>query len=197
MELLERENQRLRRELEELVGPDNPCFNRAAFQSAMRFYMMWIMAPLELLFVPVMIFALVPGWAPDLPAFGPVRLVDLAGVGIVAAGGLGVGVVALGGLAIGLVAVGGGALGVLAIGGGAVGVLAFGGGAIGYIAVGGGAIGRYALGGSVWGKAGFSLKRQDPEAVQFFVRWLPRFKAAVSTPLPVIPLNPEENPHAS
>jgi hypothetical protein len=205
MDLLERENRRLRRQVEDLVGPDNPCFDRTAFQRALRFYTFVFMLPVQLLLVPLLILVCVPGLLPPLPMIGSVPLFDTAGIGtrhpgmglgIVAVGGLSIGVVALGGFAVGLVALGGGAIGVIAVGGGSFGLIALGGGAVGYIAIGGGAIGRYALGQSAYGKAVFSMRRQDPEAVKFFVRWLPRLKAAVTTPLPVVPLDQTEGAHA-
>lgn len=207
LDLLERENDRLRRQIEDIVGPDNPCFDRGAFQRAMRFYMLALTVPLQFLIVPVML--LVPflaGSLPRLPMIGPVPLLDWGGIGtshpglgfgIVALGGLSVGVVAVGGGAVGVVALGGGAIGLVAFGGGAVGLLALGGGSAGYIAIGGVALGRYALGQSAYGKAVFSARRQDPEAVRLFSRWLPRLKQAVTTPLPVIPLNRDENANAS
>lgn len=206
LDLLERENDRLRRQIEDVVGPDNPCFNRAAFQRALRFYLIAFMLPLQFLFVPFILVPFLPSLLPKLPMIGPIPLLDLGGggtshpgigLGIIALGGLGVGVIAIGGGAVGVVAMGGGALGVLAVGGGAVGILAFGGGAAGYIAIGGSALGRYALGQNAYGKAVFSMRRQDPEAVKFFVRWLPRLKAAITTPLPVVPVKQNERPHAS
>lgn len=61
---------------------------------------------------------------------------------------------------------GGAALGILlALGGLAIGLVAVGGGAIGYYALGGGALGVHALGGNT----------QDPNAVEFFRRWLGRW----------------------
>lgn len=205
MDLLERENLRLRRQIEDLVGPENPCFDPTAFRRALGFYMLVLMLPMELLMVPLIILLSIPGLLPPLPAIGSIRLFDRAGIGtshpgiglgIVAFGGLSVGVVAFGGFAVGLVALGGGAIGVLAIGGGSFGLIAFGGGAVGYIAIGGGAVGRYALGQNAYGKAVFCMKRQDPDAVEFFVRWLPRLKAAVTTPLPVVPVDQSEGEHA-
>ncbi|HOB73386.1 MAG TPA: hypothetical protein PKG54_02570 [Phycisphaerae bacterium] len=206
MDLLERENERLRRQIEGVVGPDNPCFSQAAFQKALRFYLFVFMLPLQLLFVLFVLLPLLPSLLPNLPMIGPIPLFDSAGtgtnhpgigLGIIAFGGLAVGVIAIGGGAVGLVAIGGGAIGLVALGGGAVGVFAFGGGAAGYIAIGGGAFGRYALGPNAYGKAVFSMRRQDPEAVQFFVRWLPRLRAAITTPLPVVPFPENERPHES
>lgn len=110
----------------------------------------------------------------------PYGVVALGGgaVGIVAVGGLAVGGLAIGGGAVGLVAVGGGAFGVIALGGGAVGVVALGGGAVGYVAVGGGAFGSYVLAGDGRGRHVFDRRRQDPEAVRFFCRFLPRLRQA-------------------
>lgn len=206
IDLLERENARLRRRMEGVLGPDNPCFDSVAFMKALRRYLFSIMLPMELM-VPLLILVSVrPGILPTNVMLGPIPLFDPAGfgtshpgigMGIIAFGGLAVGVVAMGGGAIGVLAIGGGAVGVLALGGGSFGFIALGGGAVGYIAIGGGAVGRYALGGSGAGKAVFSLRRQDPEAVEFFVRWLPRLRAAVTTPLPVVPLEEGEGKHAS
>lgn len=206
LELLERDNDRLRRQVEKLVGPDNPCFDRVAFQNALRFYTLSFMLPLQLLLVPVFLIGFLPGVAARLPMLGPVPLVSAAGLGsghpgiglgIVSFGGLGVGVLAFGGLAVGVIAVGGGAIGLVAVGGGSAGIIAIGGGTIGYIALGGGAVGRYALGQNAYGRAVFCMRRQDPEAVELFTRWLPRFKAAVTTPLPVVSLDDDEGKNAT
>jgi hypothetical protein len=202
LDMLERENDRLRRQVEHLVGPDNPCFDRSAFQRAMRFYMMVLLLPLYLLFVPAVLAGTMPQLFSKMPMIGSVPILSFAGLGshhpgiglgLLAFGGLGVGVVGVGGMGVGIIALGGGAVGLLALGGGSLGVIAIGGGAVGYIAIGGGAVGRYVLAAqSGHGKAVFSARRQDPEAVAFFVRWMPRLKAAVTTPLPVILLDGEE-----
>ncbi len=63
-----------------------------------------------------------------------------------------------------------------------------GGGAGGVFALGGGAAGKYVLAGNGVGKYVFSLKRQDAEAVAFWTRWMPRLRAAVTNPMPVIPV---------
>jgi hypothetical protein len=108
------------------------------------------------------------GHARGIFAFG-----DMA-TGWFAMGGLARGIVAFGGLAIGLVSFGGLAIGLLAaVGGGALGGIAFGGAAIGYVAVGGGAAGYYALGGAAAGAHTISALHHDPEAVEFFHRFLP------------------------
>ena len=108
------------------------------------------------------------GHARGIFAFG-----DMA-TGWFAMGGLARGFVAFGGLAVGLFAFGGLAIGLLvAIGGGALGGIAFGGAAIGAVAVGGGAVGYYALGGGAAGVHTISALHQDPEAVEFFHRFLP------------------------
>lgn len=196
IELLEIENTRLKRQLQDDGGVDNPNFNPRAFQRAMGFY-------IRILIVPIILLSLLP------PAFtlgkvrlanpmiGPLPLFGLpnqgtAGVsiGVIALGGLSLGLVAIGGMGVGLIAIGGGAVGVVALGGGALGVIAFGGGAVGVIAIGGGAAGRYVLAGNGAGTHVFSLKRQDPKAVEFWVRWLPRLRNAVTSPLPVIPIEP-------
>jgi len=94
-------------------------------------------------------------------------------VGGLAIGGLSFGVVSFGGLTLGLIALGGAAIGLLlALGGMAIGLVAIGGGAIGYYALGGGAFGVHPLGGNV----------QDPQAVEFFKRflgsWIEQFQHA-------------------
>jgi hypothetical protein len=122
------------------------------------------------------------------------RVLPGVGLGIFAVGGLSFGVVAAGGCAIGLIAMGGGAVGVLAFGGGAVGVIAIGGGAVGYIALGGGAYGHFALGNRAHGKYVLAINRQDPEAVEFFVRYIPRLREAVTNPMPVILLEKSDQP---
>ncbi len=93
--------------------------------------------------------------------------------GIFAVGDLATGWFAFGGLAAGLVAFGGLAVGAVALGGLAIGGLALGGGAVGAVAIGGGACGYYALGGGAIGAHTFSAAYQDPEAVEFFGRYLP------------------------
>ena len=103
---------------------------------------------------------------------------NVIGLGIISIGGLAVGFLALGGGACVVIAVGGGAIGLVAIGGGAIGVIAMGGGAAGLIAVGGGAAGYYVLAGSGRGKHVLSYTRQDPQAVQFFCKYLPRLREA-------------------
>lgn len=93
--------------------------------------------------------------------------------GIIAIGNIAVGGVAIGGLSLGIVSLGGLALGVAALGGLALGLLlALGGMAIGYVAIGGGALGYYALGGGAWGAHPLGGNVQDPEAIEFFKRFL-------------------------
>ncbi|MFQ5429515.1 MAG: hypothetical protein ACE5E1_04315 [Phycisphaerae bacterium] len=196
LDLLEEENARLKRRLGAVGIADAPNFDPQAFQNAMVWYSRWMILP-SLLMVPLF-FLLRRGWI-VVPAgsIGPVPLVDLGqgglhpgmGFGLLAFGGLAVGGIAVGGLAVGIFAFGGGAIGVVAVGGGACGIFAFGGGAAGVFAIGGGACGRYVLGGSGAGKYVFTMKRQDREAVEFWVRYLPRFRAAVTTPLPAIPVD--------
>lgn len=66
--------------------------------------------------------------------------------------------------------------GIVAIGGNAVGIIAIGGNAFGVVAVGYNAFGIYVLSYSQRsrGKYLFAPHRQDPKAVAFFTRWLPR-----------------------
>jgi len=93
--------------------------------------------------------------------------------GIIAIGNIAVGGLAIGGVSFGVVSFGGLSLGLVALGGAAVGLLlALGGMAIGLVAMGGGAIGYYALGGGAWGVHPFSANYQDPQAVEFFRRYL-------------------------
>jgi hypothetical protein len=103
--------------------------------------------------------------------------------GIIAIGNIAVGVLAIGGLSFGVVSFGGLALGLLALGGAAVGLLlALGGMAIGLVAIGGGAIGYYALGGGAFGVHPLGGNVQDPQAVEFFKRflgsWIEQFQQA-------------------
>lgn len=207
LDRLERENQRLRRKVETIFGPDNPCFDPVVFQRVLMRYM--LVGQMAIYAIAVLVVALylagpLKTWASGMPGIGPLPFLSAGGagtshpgvgLGVIAVGGMAVGVVAMGGGAVGVIAVGGGALGILAIGGGAIGVVALGGGASGWIAIGGGAYGRYALGGRAFGKSGFGLNRQDPEAVEFFTRWLPRFRAAITTPMPVVPVDEEARRH--
>jgi hypothetical protein len=202
VELLERDNQRLREKLDPFLGPDNPCFDPRVFARALQRYIVMAMIPLWVLGLLLPLAML-----PNMPfrsmfsgvRVGPLPLLDLAGsgsgipgigLGIIAFGGFSFGAVAVGGGAIGLIALGGGAAGVIAVGGGSVGLIALGGGAVGYIALGGSACGYYALGQRAYGKFAFGMNRQDPEAVEFFVRYLPRLRNAVTAPMPVIVPDP-------
>jgi hypothetical protein len=93
--------------------------------------------------------------------------------GIIAIGNIAVGGLAIGGLSFGVISLGGLALGVAAIGGLAIGLLlAIGGMAVGLVAIGGGALGYYALGGGAWGAHPLGGNIQDPQAVEFFKRYL-------------------------
>jgi len=93
--------------------------------------------------------------------------------GIIAIGNIAVGGLAIGGLSFGVVSFGGLALGLIALGGAAIGLLlALGGMAIGMVAIGGGAIGYYALGGGAFGVHALGGNAQDPQAVEFFKRFL-------------------------
>src|SRR5689334_10971175 len=158
VEALERENDRLRQQLEPLVGPFppyNPNFHPVEFMRALRRTMLLLMLPVQLL-APVIVLGAVFAHKVIGPMHvGPLPVVDFGGagtrhpgigMGIVAVGGVAFGVVSVGGLGTGAIAFGGGSIGLVAIGGGSVGVFAFGGGAVGFIAVGGGAVGYYALG---------------------------------------------------
>lgn len=196
IDVLESENARLKRRVESLFGPDNPNFDPQAFMKAMRRYMGMSWIPFALA-MPLLVLATSGKIAvPRIPV-GPTVLIDPGGVysghpgvgvGIIAGGGLAFGVIAVGGLAIGVLAIGGGAVGVFAFGGGAMGLVALGGGAFGLIAMGGGGCGRYVLAGNGAGTFVFSLKRQDRAAIEFFTRYLPRFRNAITNPMPVIPV---------
>jgi hypothetical protein len=104
-------------------------------------------------------------------ARGILALGDIA-TGVVALGGVARGLVAIGGIAVGAVALGGLGVGVLSFAGLALGWLAYGGLAVGYIAVGGLAVGFYALGGAAFGKFVVSGMHRDPQAVEFFSKFL-------------------------
>jgi hypothetical protein len=199
VEALERDNERLRQQLEPLVGPlpeYNPNFHPAEFIKALRRTLLVLLLPIQLL-VPVVVLAAV--FAPKIPPVnvGPLPLLDIGGaktrhpgigMGVVAVGGAAFGVVAMGGLGIGVIAIGGGAVGLVAFGGGSVGVIAIGGGAVGFVAVGGGASGYYAMGQRARGKYVLAFNRQDSEAVDFFKRWIPGVARAVTNPMPVLPM---------
>jgi hypothetical protein len=138
----------------------------------------------------------VPRWR-----IGPIPVFDVGGMtsgmygqgfGIISCGGVAFGGIAMGGGAVGLIAMGGAAVGVVAVGGGACGVIAIGGGAFGYIAIGGNASGYYAMGQKASGKFALGINRQDQEAVDFFVRYVPGLRRAVTNPMPVIPLSPRQ-----
>jgi len=187
IEQLERDNARLRRQAEEVFGPDNPDFDPVVFQCVLQRYNLIVPLLMAVVLVPLLLAA--KFWGPFY--IGPVPLLDFGGaatghpgfgLGVVAFGGLAVGVVAAGGCACGIIAFGGGSFGIIAIGGGSVGLIALGGGAVGYIAIGGSTFGRYALGNRAYGKAAFGINRQDPEAVRFFTKHLTRLRAAIQEP---------------
>jgi hypothetical protein len=198
VDLLERDNQRLREKIEPALGPDNPCFNPRLFMRVLQRNLMLGMIPIYLVTL-IITLASIPalGIGKRLQGWwlGPIPVVDVGGMttgiygiglGIIAAGGAGVGVIAMGGLAVGIIAIGGGAVGIVAIGGGSLGIIAIGGGACGWIAVGGGAVGRYTLAFRGYGKHVLALNRQDPEAIALFVQYVPGLRAAVTTAMPVI-----------
>jgi hypothetical protein len=116
--------------------------------------------------------------------FGPPIALGVGAVGPISVGPLGFGVISVGGFGviafqgIGIVSIGGVGLGVIAVGGAACGVIAIGGAALGYVAIGGGAIGVYVLAGGGKGRYVFTRQRQDPEAVAFFCKWVPRLSTA-------------------
>ena len=129
--------------------------------------------------LPLCVTGYASGPFPVTVARMPVGIFAVHGIGLISAGGLAVGVLAIGGGAFGIVAIGGGAVGVIAFGGGAFGLLAaFGGGAVGHVAIGGGGFGRYVLAGDGKGRYVLDRRRQDPEAVALFCRWMPRLRQA-------------------
>lgn len=122
---------------------------------------------------------------------------DSFSTGIIAHGGMAIGLISVGGLSFGilsfgvgagviqvgfgpgLIAVGPCAFGVIAIGGASCGLIAIGGAATGYVAVGGAAYGKYVLAGGGRGTYVFDRRQQDPMAVAFFCRYIPRLKDAL------------------
>ncbi len=120
--------------------------------------------------------------APTL--FGLPVATGIAPIGVVAAGPLAIGVITFGGFGIvafngiGVISFGGGGVGIIAIGGAACGVIAIGGAALGYVAIGGGALGVYVLARGGKGRHVFDRRRQDPEAVAFFRKYVPRLRTA-------------------
>jgi len=196
VDLLERENQRLREKLEPIFGADNPCFDPAIFRRVLSTRVLMLMLPMFLMPLLPMFLAIsrsvVPRWylggVPVLDVMGHASGYKGLGLGLVAYGGVGVGVVACGGGAIGVIACGGGAVGLVAVGGGALGVVAIGAGALGVVALGAGAAGYYALGQQAVGKYILCMRRQDPEAIEFFTRFIPALRRALTTAMPVIPL---------
>src|SRR5262245_42209789 len=142
LDMLERENQRLREKLDPMLGPDNPCFHPQVFLKVMRRNLTIAMIPLWLVFlvVPLAMVPRSPLRSMTTLHIGQVPVFDLAGSSS-GMPGIGFGIVAFGGLSVGVISVGGMAVGLVAFGGGAVGVFAFGGGSVGLIALGGGACG--------------------------------------------------------
>jgi hypothetical protein len=197
LDLLEDENQRLKAKMEPLFGPDNPSFDPIKFQRALAKPMLLVMLPIMLL-APLLVLGISLGRRviPPMDVLG-FPLIDFAGIGtrhpgvgigVIGVGGAGIGVIGIGGLGVGIIALGGGSIGLLAVGGGSLGLIAVGGGACGYIAIGGGACGYYALGQRAQGKYVLALNRQDDEAIEFFCRFFPGLRAAVTRPMPVIPV---------
>jgi hypothetical protein len=208
VEDLERENDRLRRKVEPILGPDVPWMDTQAFLQVIRRTIIMCMVPVYVALPAVLLGALMLGHVVPNIRIGPLRLMDYGGqgtrhpgmgvgviafgggaVGGIAAGGGALGVIAVGGMAVGLIAFGGGAVGVLAVGGGSFGLIAIGGGSVGYIALGGTACGWYALGQKAYGRHALGLNRQDLEAVAFFSRWVPGLRKAVTMPMPVVPVD--------
>jgi hypothetical protein len=200
LEQLERDNARLREKLEPLVGPDNPNFKPQEFLKVLQRTIIVALIPVwvSVMTLPALHY-LAPGWknarVGGVPIFsmggngGKVRGV---GMGVVSFGGVSVGAVAVGGMSIGLLAVGGCSAGVVAFGGASIGVIAVGGGACGVVAVGGGACGYFAIGQKARGKYVLAFNRQDEQAVAFFRRFIPGLSRALTNPIPVILLEPEQ-----
>jgi hypothetical protein len=200
LEQLERENARLREKLEPLVGPDNPNFKPREFQRLLQRTILILMIPvwLAVMAVPAVSF-LAPKWkmarVGGVPVFsfaGQGGKVTGVGTGLISFGGLAFGAVAIGGMSVGLIVVGGCSIGVVAIGGGSVGIIAIGGGAFGVVAVGGSAVGYFALGQRGHGRYVLALNRQDDRAIAFFRRYVPGLNVALTNPIPVILLEPQQ-----
>ncbi|MGE5611127.1 MAG: hypothetical protein ACM359_17890 [Bacillota bacterium] len=208
IEDLERDNERLRRKVEPILGPDVPWMDTPAFLRAIRQTVLVCMVPVYVALPVILLGGLVLSRVAPNVRIGPVPLMDYGGqgsrhpglgigviafgggaVGGIAAGGGALGVIAVGGMAVGLIAFGGGAIGAIAVGGGSVGLIAIGGGAVGYIAIGDSAVGWYALGRSARGRYALGLNRQDLEAVAFFRQLVPGLRKAVTMPMPVVPLD--------
>jgi hypothetical protein len=200
LEQLERENARLREKVEPFLGPDNPNFKPQIFLKVLSRTILILLLPVWLGLGSMFFFNYVtPGLkmtrVAGVPVFsfagqgGKVRGI---GVGLISFGGLAVGAIAVGGMGFGLIAFGGCAVGVVAIGGGAVGVIAIGGGTFGIIAIGGGATGYFAMGQRAHGKYALGLNRQDAEAIDFFRRYVPGLRNAMTNPMPVILLRDGE-----
>lgn len=103
------------------------------------------------------------------PITGRIRIAK----GIIAIGNIAIGGVAIGGLSLGAISIGGLAVGLASLGGMAIGLLiGLGGMAIGFIAIGGCAVGYYALGGGAFGAHPLGGNQQDPEAIEFFKKFL-------------------------
>lgn len=189
--LLRLENARLRSQMARMgILPEHANFDPQAFQRALTYYTRIYFIPLYLLVMIVflakpLLFTTATG--PFSLKIGPVPVFDIgATLGLP---GMGCGLIAFGGMAFGGIAIGGGAVGLVAFGGGAIGIIAIGGGALGYYTAGGGGFGYYVLGGSGTGKHVFSMRRQDRVAVEFWTRLLPRLKASIQSPMPVIPVD--------
>ena len=75
-------------------------------------------------------------------------------------------------IAKGIIAIGDVAVGGLAVGGVSLGVFSLGGMAVGYAALGGCAVGVYACGGAAYGEHVISAAQNDPQALEFFKRFL-------------------------
>ena len=206
LEQLERENARLREKIEPILGPDNPNFKPHVFVKVLNRTILIAMIPLWLGIASVFFVNFVTPRI-KMATIGGVPLFNFAGqggkvrgigLGIVSYGGIAVGGIAVGGMGLGLIAFGGCAVGVVAIGGGAAGVIAVGGGTFGIVAVGGGATGYFAMGQKARGKYALGLNRQDPEAVDFFRRYVPGLRNALTNPMPVILLGqPQSQPGSS
>lgn len=205
LEQLERENARLREKIEPVLGPDNPNFKPQIFLKVLNRTIALAMIPLwlglgSMFFINYVTPALKTATVGGVPLFsfaGQGGKVRGMGVGLISYGGVAIGAIAVGGVGVGLIAFGGGAVGVVAVGGGACGIVAVGGGAFGFIALGGGATGYFAMGQRARGKYVLGLNRQDEEAIEFFRRYVPGLRRALTNPMPVILLEPREEPRAS
>src|SRR4051812_25071078 len=105
VELLERDNERLREQLEPLAGPYNPCFDPVLFQRALKRITLQLLLPVMLmpLVVPFLIIPKINRYLPTT-RIRSLPLIDIAGMSS-GTPGIGLGIIAVGGVSFGVVAV--------------------------------------------------------------------------------------------